>query len=71
MSWRSKLAMLVLTPEEQRTIAFVVLALVLGLATKHYRHVHAKARMPNEQSTIAATASPSPSLAAQKSRSAP
>jgi hypothetical protein len=71
MSWRSKLAMLVLTPEEQRTIAFVVLALVLGLATKHYRHVHAKPRMPNEQSTIAATASPSPSLSAQKAHSVP
>lgn len=63
--------MLVLTREEQRTIAFVVLALVLGLATKHYRHVHAKAATPNEQSTLAATAFPAPSPSPQKLRRAP
>jgi hypothetical protein len=30
----------VLTPEERRTIAFVLCALVLGIATKHYREKH-------------------------------
>lgn len=30
----------VLTPEEKRTICFVLIALVLGLATKHYRDTH-------------------------------
>ena len=27
----------VLTPEEKRTVCFVLIALILGLATKHYR----------------------------------
>jgi hypothetical protein len=31
----------VLTPEEKRTVCFVLLAFVLGLATKHYRAAHA------------------------------
>ncbi|HYJ06740.1 MAG TPA: hypothetical protein VEX43_16510 [Chthoniobacterales bacterium] len=31
----------VLTPEEKRTVCFVLLAFVLGLATKHYRATHA------------------------------
>jgi hypothetical protein len=31
----------VLTPEEKRTICFVLIAFVLGLATKHYRAAHA------------------------------
>jgi hypothetical protein len=30
----------VLTPEEKRTICFVLLAFLLGLATKHYRETH-------------------------------
>jgi hypothetical protein len=30
----------VLTPEEKRTIVFVLCALLLGLATKHYRDTH-------------------------------
>lgn len=40
MNWRAKLGMFVLTREEQRTIAFIILALVLGLATMHYRQTH-------------------------------
>ena len=43
MNLRPKLGMFVLTREEQRTIAFVVLAVVLGLWTKHYRSTHARA----------------------------
>jgi len=42
MNLRSKLGIFVLTAEEQRTIAFVVLALILGLATQHYRHLHSQ-----------------------------
>lgn len=30
----------VLTPDEKRTVAFVMCALVLGIATKHYRETH-------------------------------
>jgi hypothetical protein len=62
MSLRAKLGMFVLTRQEQRTIAFIVLALVLGLATQHYRRTHShSAGLPNESpaATIAASASPS------------
>jgi hypothetical protein len=31
---------LVFTPEEKRVIVFVLIALILGLATKHYRDNH-------------------------------
>jgi len=31
----------VLTPDEKRTVCFVLIAFVLGLATKHYRASHA------------------------------
>lgn len=30
----------VLTPEEKRTVCFVLVAFVLGLATQHYRATH-------------------------------
>ena len=30
----------VLTPEEKKTVCFVLIAFVLGLATKHYRDAH-------------------------------
>lgn len=40
MKFRNRLGMFVLTKQEQRTIAFIVLILVLGLATKHYRAQH-------------------------------
>ena len=30
----------VLTPEEKKTVCFVLFAIVLGLATKHYRDTH-------------------------------
>jgi hypothetical protein len=59
MSLRSNLGMFVLTRQEQRTIAFIVLAFVLGLGTQHYRHTHSRqVAVPNDPS--AATASPSP-----------
>jgi hypothetical protein len=63
MNWRAKFGWLVLTRDEQRTIAFVVLALVLGLATKHYRHIHSKEVRPNEIPDLTAEVSPSPSPA--------
>ncbi|MGH8093842.1 MAG: hypothetical protein ACREIF_10255 [Chthoniobacterales bacterium] len=60
MSLRSKLGIFVLTPQEQRTIAFIVLALLLGLVTRHYRSTQTHStELPNE--SLAATASPSPS----------
>ena len=46
MNLRDKLGVFVLTKQEQRTIAFVVLMLVLGLLTKHYRATHPPANSP-------------------------
>jgi hypothetical protein len=64
MSWRAKLGMFVLTPQEQRTIAFIVLALVLGLATQHYRRTHSHPpASPDEMTEATASISPSPSPA--------
>ena len=40
MNLRDRMQMFVLTKQEQRTIAFVVLIVVLGLATRHYRATH-------------------------------
>ena len=42
MSLRSRLQMFVLTRQEQRTIAFIVLAVILGLITQHYRRQHSE-----------------------------
>lgn len=58
----------VLTPEEKKTIAFVLCALVLGIATKHYRDKHPqppRTLTPKEQRAAKKTArlhhvSPSP-----------
>ena len=46
----------VLTPEEKKTVCFVVLALILGLATKHYRDTHP----PLPRPAIRADGKPSP-----------
>jgi len=49
MSLRSRLGMFVLTQQEQRTVAFIVLAIILGLLTQHYRHRHlGQSNAPNE-----------------------
>jgi hypothetical protein len=62
MSLRAKLGMFVLTRQEQRTIAFIVLALALGLATQHYRRTHSRsAGLPGESPVASVSASPSPS----------
>lgn len=45
--------LLVLTPEEKRTVAFVLFALLLGLGAKHYRETHT---IPPRQTAIADTA---------------
>ena len=58
MRLREKMRMFALTKEEQRTIAFVVLMLVLGLLTKHYRATHPPLS-PNEQ-VAPASAKPVP-----------
>ena len=42
MNLRSRLGMFVLTRQEQRTIAFIVLAVILGLITQHYRRQHSE-----------------------------
>jgi hypothetical protein len=53
--------MFVLTRQEQRAIAFIVLALALGLLTEHYRHEQArKQTVPNELSQPATPPSRSP-----------
>jgi hypothetical protein len=47
----------VLTPEEKRTIAFVLIMFVLGLATAHYRAAHSEPSSKiavNETATVTA-----------------
>lgn len=63
MKLRESLQMFVLTKQEQRTIAFVILVLVLGLLTKHYRATHPPHPPPNEkwQPALSPTRGTSPS----------
>ena len=49
----------VLTPEEKRTIGFVLVMFALGLATKHYRENH-PAPLPKPTPSARVTARPSP-----------
>jgi len=66
-SKRVRREIFVLTPEEKRTVCFVVLALVLGLATKHYRAAHAVTPLQAAvDHTIAKAAHPAPARAASK-----
>lgn len=61
MNLRSKLGMFVLTRQEQRTIAFIVLAVILGLVTQHYRRSSSEQLDPapdNFEQTEPASASP-------------
>ena len=48
----------VLTPEEKRTVCFILLAFLLGLATKHYRDTHSPSVSPIElvKSSVSAPA---------------
>jgi hypothetical protein len=48
--WRQAL---VLTPEEKKTVCFVLTALLLGIAAKHYREIHA---VPPRQTAVVDTA---------------
>ncbi len=57
MNFRDRLGMFVLTKQEQRTIAFIVLMLVLGLATKHYRAQHPAQPVSTENAAAAQTPS--------------
>jgi hypothetical protein len=50
----------VLTPEEKRTICFVLIAFLLGLGTKHYRATQAAAG-PTVQANSSISGSPNPS----------
>ncbi|MEO5719830.1 MAG: hypothetical protein ABIR29_14830 [Chthoniobacterales bacterium] len=51
--------MFILTRQEQRTIAFIVLVVILGLLTQHYRHRQVQpAPPPNEAAEV--TPAPNP-----------
>jgi hypothetical protein len=49
----------VLTPEEKRTVCFVLIAFALGLATKHYRTAHPPPPLKTEVKASAPGAPPS------------
>jgi len=52
----------VLTPEEKRTVCFVLIAFLLGLATKYYRAAHTVTPLQAAvDHTIAKAAHPAPS----------
>jgi len=63
MNLRSRLQMFVLTRQEQRTIAFIVLTVILGVVTQHYRRQHSE-RLEAESGDLGhakpAFASPAP-----------
>ncbi len=62
MNLRSRMGMFVLTRQEQRTIAFIILIVILGLLTQHYRHRHAQpAPRPNEAASAEPAKSATPS----------
>jgi hypothetical protein len=48
---QSRREIFVLTPEEKKTVCFVLIAFVLGLATKYYRDAHPAA--PSKSVTAA------------------
>ena len=50
----------VLTPEEKKTVCFVLIAFVLGLATKHYRDAHPPL-LPKPDINVRGHGSPKPS----------
>lgn len=47
----------VLTPEEKKTVCFVLIAFVLGLATKYYRDAHPRL-LPKPDINVRGQASP-------------
>jgi len=47
----------VLTPEEKRIVCFVLIAFVLGLATKYYRMAHPPASLKTEVKSSASASS--------------
>jgi hypothetical protein len=55
----------VLTPEEKKTIYFVLVAFVLGLATKHYRDNHSR---PPPKAEISADGKVSPRPSSRQTR---
>jgi len=62
----------VLTPEEKRTVCFVLIAFVLGLATKHYRETHFRSPSPVDVVMNTVSASPeSTSKRLKKNRATP
>jgi hypothetical protein len=60
ISKQSRREIFVLTPEEKKTVCFVLIAFVLGLATKYYRDAHpAAASKPATAAREQATPKPS------------
>jgi hypothetical protein len=58
MKLREQLQMFVLTKQEQRTIAFIVLVLMLGLITMHYRARHPPTKPSVESRQSAQSSAP-------------
>ena len=50
---RARREIFVLTPEEKKTVSFVLIALLIGITVKHYREMHA---VPPRQTAIDDTA---------------
>ena len=65
-SKKARREIFVLTPEEKRTVCFVLIAFVLGLATKHYRESHFPA--PSPVDTVRSTVSASPGAAPKRAK---
>lgn len=61
----------VLTPEEKRTVCFVLIAFILGLATKHYRETHFPSSSPVDVVMHTVSASPDPTPKRAKNNRAP
>lgn len=61
----------VLTPEEKRTVCFVLVAFVLGLATQHYRATHSVTPLTRAVNETATTADHRAEKPAEAKRSRP
>ena len=73
LPWRQ---IFVLTPEEKRTVAFILCAFVLGLAAKHYRDAHPQPPVKIDKKhpysrTYRLSPSPTPKRSPRKPRSPP
>ncbi|MGI8891810.1 MAG: hypothetical protein ACR2G0_13645 [Chthoniobacterales bacterium] len=69
MKLRERLGMFVLTRQEQGTIAFVVLAVLLGLCTQHYRRAKSEVKTSSIDPARTTQVSPSPAALSDRSNS--